>query len=43
VAAQRLDAGNLTELLVNALRTGSAYVNVHTTTLGGGEIRGQIR
>jgi hypothetical protein len=28
--------------LVRALRSGAAYANVHTTTFGGGEIRGQI-
>ena len=28
--------------LVRALRAGAAYANVHTTTFGGGEIRGQI-
>lgn len=29
--------------LINMLNTGQAYVNVHTTTNPGGEIRGQIR
>jgi hypothetical protein len=29
--------------LVNALRTGQAYANVHTNVNPGGEIRGQIR
>lgn len=28
--------------LVNAMRTGMAYVNVHTTAYTGGEIRGQV-
>jgi hypothetical protein len=28
--------------LINAIRTGLAYVNVHTATFGGGEIRGQF-
>jgi hypothetical protein len=28
--------------LVQALRTGNAYANIHTTNHGGGEIRGQI-
>jgi hypothetical protein len=42
LAAQRLEAQNLNELLVRALRTGAAYVNVHTTVLPGGEIRGQL-
>jgi hypothetical protein len=36
---------NATELadVVRMLRTGSAYVNVHTTAVPGGEIRGLIR
>lgn len=38
--AQGIDAGELAEL-VAAIRTGAAYVNVHTTTFPGGEIRGQ--
>jgi hypothetical protein len=29
--------------LVDALSSGNAYVNVHTATYGGGEIRGQIK
>lgn len=29
--------------LVEAMRTGNAYVNVHTSQFPGGEIRGQIR
>jgi hypothetical protein len=28
--------------LVRAMRAGATYVNIHTTTFGGGEIRGQI-
>jgi len=28
--------------LVQAMRAGATYVNIHTTTFGGGEIRGQI-
>lgn len=28
---------------VNAMRSGGAYVNVHTTVFPGGEIRGQLR
>jgi len=28
---------------VRGLREGKTYVNVHTTTFAGGEIRGQIR
>jgi hypothetical protein len=40
-AAQGIAAGEFAEL-VRALRAGAAYANVHTTTFGGGEIRGQI-
>lgn len=29
--------------LINEMRTGNAYVNVHTTTNSGGEVRGQIQ
>lgn len=45
VAAQKLDAGNLGELL-KAMRAGATYANVHTAAPDGvpsGEIRGQIR
>jgi hypothetical protein len=31
------------EELLNAMRSGNAYVNVHTTTYPGGEIRGIVR
>lgn len=31
------------EDLITRLRNGTAYVNVHTTSYGGGEIRGQIK
>ncbi len=36
-------AGQPLTALVNAIRSGNAYVNVHTTANPGGEIRGQIR
>jgi hypothetical protein len=29
--------------LKKLMRTGAAYVNVHTSAFGGGEVRGQIR
>jgi hypothetical protein len=38
---QQLGPGELSEL-VEALRAGVAYVNVHTNLSPGGEIRGQI-
>ena len=41
-AAQGIEAGDF-EGLVTAIRTGNAYVNVHTTVFPTGEIRGQIR
>ena len=40
-AAQGLAAGEFAEL-VRALRGGVAYANVHSSTQGGGEIRGQV-
>jgi hypothetical protein len=36
-------AGATLEDLIEALRSGNAYVNVHTSQYPGGEIRGQIR
>ena len=39
--AQGLTAGEFAEL-VKAIRGGVAYVNVHSTTFPGGEIRGQL-
>jgi hypothetical protein len=39
---QGIAAGEFAEIL-NALRAGVAYANVHTAAFGGGEIRGQIR
>ncbi|HEY8461153.1 MAG TPA: CHRD domain-containing protein [Blastocatellia bacterium] len=41
IATQQLPAGGFEEF-VRALRNGTAYVNVHTVTSPGGEIRGQI-
>jgi hypothetical protein len=40
-AGQGIAAGEFTELL-SAVRAGAVYVNVHTTTYPGGEIRGQV-
>jgi hypothetical protein len=40
-AAQGVEPGAFTEL-VDAIRAGKTYVNVHTTRFGGGEIRGQV-
>lgn len=42
VGAQGIAAGEFNEF-VAALRKGIAYANVHSSTFGGGEIRGQIR
>jgi hypothetical protein len=42
IASQQLEPGNLAKLLA-AIRAGKTYVNIHTMTSGGGEIRGQIR
>lgn len=36
-------AGRTVRDLVAAIEAGNAYVNVHTTSFPGGEIRGQIR
>jgi hypothetical protein len=40
-ASQGIEAGSFEEL-VQAIRAGHAYANVHTTRWGSGEIRGQI-
>ena len=40
-AGQGIAAGEFAEL-IRALRAGVTYANVHSTTWGGGEIRGQI-
>jgi hypothetical protein len=42
LATQQLEVNNLPKLLA-AIRAGETYVNVHTQTSPGGEIRGQIR
>jgi hypothetical protein len=42
VAAQGITAGSFDDLL-SILRSGNAYVNVHTTLHPGGEIRGQVK
>ena len=41
-STQQIGAGEFAEVLA-AIRAGSAYVNVHSATSGGGEIRGQVR
>jgi CHRD domain len=41
-ANQGIEPGNFEEL-VRALRTGTAYANIHTTRFPAGEVRGQIR
>ncbi|HUG36198.1 MAG TPA: CHRD domain-containing protein, partial [Candidatus Limnocylindrales bacterium] len=42
IATQGLTAGEFSEF-VRAIQGGNAYVNVHTQTFGGGEIRGQLK
>jgi len=41
-AAQGISPGEFAKIL-DAIRSGFAYANVHTTRFPGGEIRGQIR
>jgi hypothetical protein len=40
-AGQGISVGEFAEL-VKAIKSGVTYVNVHTTTFGGGEIRGEV-
>jgi hypothetical protein len=42
IVAQGVEPGQFNELL-RAIRAGVAYVNVHTSTFPGGEVRGQLR
>ena len=42
LTSQQLEANNLAKLLA-AIRAGTTYANVHTSTSPAGEIRGQIR
>ena len=41
-ATQQLAAGELQEV-INAMRAGAAYVNIHTAVSPGGEVRGQLK
>jgi hypothetical protein len=41
-AGQGIAPGELSEV-IHAMRAGKTYVNVHTTTFSGGEVRGQIK
>jgi CHRD domain len=42
IGGQNVAAGDF-DALVDALESNTAYANIHTTALGGGEIRGQVR
>jgi len=42
VPGQNIPAGNF-DVLVSALRSNTAYANVHTTQFPAGEIRGQVK
>jgi CHRD domain-containing protein len=41
-AGQGITAGEFAEVL-NAIRSGQSYANVHSATFGAGEVRGQLR
>jgi len=41
ITAQGMEAGNFAELLA-AIRNRTVYANIHSTTLPGGELRGQV-
>src|ERR687888_1398960 len=41
-ASQGISAGEISEL-IDAMRAGVTYANVHTSNFGGGELRGQIK
>ena len=41
-ATQQLAAGELREV-IDAMRAGAAYVNIHTSISPGGEVRGQVK
>jgi hypothetical protein len=42
ITTQGMPAGNL-DAIIQEIREGFAYANLHTTTSPGGEIRGEIR
>jgi hypothetical protein len=42
IVGQGIEPGEFNELIA-AIRAGVAYVNVHSSTFSGGEVRGQIR
>jgi hypothetical protein len=42
IVSQGVEPGQFNELIA-AIRAGVAYVNVHSSTFPGGEVRGQLR